>query len=352
MLRVAYTCALLGCVAGPLLIACASSQSAAAPLDAHAAPATSAVPADPLELVVGEPSAWLDAHVDQLRASPVYARLRPMIERATCARSSDLDWLAHSATRAIVATREQANAAPAQWLLVLVGNFTQADADRLLSAAAQRARSGAAPSPSASRAVGRFTLSEQAQLGASLLEAHVIVLGAVDWVQAALASLAHPMPSLAGSALRRELSGALRCSERSLCMLASKDSQASKEFQRTLSSAGAKALGRQLAAADTALSLALPDSVELTFLARLPSAEIAEASMRQAKDLLWQAGLLIRLAGLPDILDAARLQANTNLLQAELSVSAADLAQYEQRLSGLLAGSESACAESPEAPPQ
>jgi hypothetical protein len=330
-----------------LLSACASSQPAAT---APVVPVVRSVPTDVLELVVGEPSAWVDARIDQLRASPVYARLRPVLERATCVPAADLDWLTQKATRAVVASRTLPDTGAMQSLVVLSGDFSQADADRLLTAAVQRSGQPAGPA-SPPQIVGRFTLTEQAGLAASLLESHLIVLGTTDWVRAALDSVEHPVASLAGSPLRRDLAGAARCAERSVCMFAAKGSPITQNLQRGLSSAGARSLGRQLSAADAALSLSLPDGLDITFLSRLPSADIAEASVRQAKDLLWQAGLLIRLAGLPDVLNAARVQANANLLQAELSVSAADLAQYEDRLSGLIA-SDNACPTASEAPVQ
>ncbi|HEX4354451.1 MAG TPA: hypothetical protein VHZ95_16085, partial [Polyangiales bacterium] len=63
------------------------------------------VPSDPLDLLVSEPSAVAIVRVDRIRASPLFARLRPMIEAQLCASSQQLDRWLMPTERAVIASR-------------------------------------------------------------------------------------------------------------------------------------------------------------------------------------------------------------------------------------------------------
>jgi hypothetical protein len=323
-------------------LGCAGSQ-AAAPGPAHAAapaaPSVRPVPSDPLELLVGTPSAVAIANVAQLRASALFGRVRPLIERASCVSSEQLDALLASTTRAIVASRQAENPADrAQWLALLAGSYSEQDVERVLASVAQ-------PSDAPLReSIGRFTLATRAQLGASLLEQRVLVLGSPAWVRSALDAIDHPSASFASSALWREQAPRVQCAEHMLCVLSAADGVAARPLQRALASAGAKGLGRQLGAADAALGLNAAAGVDVSTAARLQSPDAAASAVQQIKDLFWQAGLLIRLAGLPDVLNDARVQAAGEQLQLDLSVSEGDLAQYQERLEQLLVDDGRSCA--------
>jgi hypothetical protein len=321
--------------------ACGSSQSAApGPQHAGATAAARPVPMDPLELVIGAPSVVVDMRVDRLRSSPLFARARPFVERATCASSADIDWLSASTARAVVAARSLDDRI--EWLAVLAGSYSDRDADRMLAAIRQRA-AGSPPSAVTKQAVGRFAITRQGEWAVSVLDQRIALLGTEAWVRAALDSVDHPAASFAASSLRRDLAERVHCAEQSVCLLAAADSFATRQLQQGLSSLGAKGLGRELSAANTALGLSMPDSLEITFLAQLPTPESAATSLEQTKDWFWQAGLLIRLAGLPNVLDAVRAQTAANLLQLDLSVRASDLEQYEQRVGQLMGNSLDGC---------
>jgi hypothetical protein len=320
---------------------CGSSQSAAAgPAHAGATTAARPVPTNPLELLIGAPSVVVDMRVDRLRSSPLFARARPFVERATCASSADIDWLSASTARAVAAARSVDERI--QWLAVLSGTYADRDADRMLAAITQRGAS-AAPNAVTKQAVGRFAITRQGEIAVSVLDQRLAILGTEVWVRAALDSIDHPSVSFAASSLRRDLAPRVHCADRSVCLLAAADSFASRQLQHALSGLGAKGLGRELSAANTALGLSMPDALEITFLAQLPTPESAAASLDHTKDWFWQAGLLIRLAGLPDVLNAVQAQTSANLLQLDLSVRAADLEQYEQRVGQLVGDSMDGC---------
>ena len=314
---------------------CASGKSAQpAVATPAAAPALAPVPRDPVELVVGAPDSVVLARASELRAAPLFERLRPYVERATCASLSEWDGLVRATSRAVLASRTEGQSA--QWLLVLDGSYTEADADRLLRAAAQRTPRTAPAAPISVDRSGRFAISEDDVLASSLLEGRLLVLGHKPWMRAALDAIAHPAAKLGDLALWKSVAPEVRCAEQALCLLAAAQGAGARSLQRGLSSAGAKGLGQQVSAADSALTVSLPSGAEITFHAQLPDAAAADAAQRGLKDNLWQVGLLTRLAGLPDVLSAAKIDVRGAALHGELSVSETDLVRYEQRAGQLL----------------
>jgi hypothetical protein len=324
-------------VASALMTLACGGSSATAPAVKHVEPAAGALPDDALLLIVGAPSSLVDVRVDRLRGAKLYDRLRPYAQRALCGRGVDLDWLTNAASRALLASREVE--ARMQWLLVLDGRFTAADGDRLLMAAARQQLNAAIEQ----QQLGRFSLGKTAGLGASVLDRRYLVLGSAPWVEAAVHSLEHPQPSFATAPLWTSMSAGLACTERALCLVSAGNSRAARELSRIASGAGAAALGQQLGAADSGLAVSLPDGVQLSLRAQMPSRESAQAAIQYAKDWTWQAGLLIKLAALPDVLSGTRWQADGALLRADLDVSASDLAAYEERADQLLGSSASEC---------
>jgi hypothetical protein len=219
----------------------------------------------------------------------------------------------------------------------LVGSYTEQDADRILASTAQGA------DPALRQPVGRFTLATRAGLATSLLEQRLLVLGTPAWVRSALESVEQPSPSFAASALWREHGPRVQCAQRTLCLLSAADGVIAKRAQRALASAGSKNLGKQLAAADGVVGANLTAGIDLAIDAELQTPQAAAEAAQQAKDLFWQAGLLIRLAGLPNVFDAAQVRAEGRQLKLDLSVSENDLAAYQDRLSKLLIDDSEQC---------
>lgn len=326
------------------LLACGASQSGA-PATQGTTPAAAAVqrpiPADPLQLIVGAPTSLVDMRSERLRDSALFARTRGLLERATCTAAADVDWLLASSQRALVASRK--TDAGAEFLVLLTGTFSDADAERALALAVARSPMRAGFNAAEPKQIGRFGVSVRGDLAVTVLERRLLVVGVANWVLAAVQSIDHPSDSPSAAGLLRELAAAVHCDERSACLLAAADSFAADELERGLSELGAKKLGRALSSAPTALGISASDSLQLAFLAQLPSAEAAASVLEAIKSYFWQAGLLIRLAGLPDVLGAVQARTNDAQLALDSSVSAADLAEYEQRVLPLLDKAASAC---------
>jgi hypothetical protein len=329
-------------IAFALCFGCASAQTATPNVEhPSSAPPAHAVPADPLELVVAGPDSVAVLQVDQLRSSPLFGRLRPYLERATCTPSEEWQSLAQATTRAVVASRPAKDGD--QWLLAMSGQYSDADAKRLLGEAVQRRDGAAAPPAAPAQTLGRFQVSEQADLASSVLEQRILLLGAKDWVRAAIAAVDAPSPSFAVSPIFRELGSNVHCGDRTACLFAAANGSAAKRMQHSLLGIGAADLGRAFSESDSALALAVPSALELSFAVHLSSAEIAQAAAKQIKDYLWQASLVTRLAGLPSVLDQAQLRADDALLHADLNVSEQDLAAYEARAGRLFEEAAPSC---------
>ena len=159
-----------------------------------------------------------------------------------------------------------------------------------------------------------------------------------------------PSPSFAVSPLYRDLGGNVRCRERPACLFAAANGSAAKRMQHSLLGFGAADLARAFSESDSALAVAVPSGLELSFAVHLGSAEVAQAAAKQIKDYLWQASLVTRLAGLPSVLDDAQLRADDALLHADLDVSEQDLAAYEARASRLFEDAAPSCDQPPPAP--
>lgn len=325
-----------------VLAGCASGKSAQpGGTTATAASAEPDVPRDPLQLLVGVPESVVLTRTAELRSAPQFERLRPYVERASCTSLAEWDGLVRATTRSVMASRTEGEREA--WLLVLDGSYADADAERVLREAIARTPRTGQPVPITQDRSGRFAISEDDQLAASLLERRLLVVGTRAWVRSALDSIAHPAAKLADSPLWREVATAVRCTEQSLCVLSTANGSGARALGHGLASAGAKNLGQQLVAADSALALSLPAGAELQLRSRLPDAGAADAAQRGLRDLLWQVGLLTRLAGLPDVLTSAQIGVQGSALDAKLSVNESDLARYEERLGQLLAGATSPC---------
>ncbi|HEX4352359.1 MAG TPA: hypothetical protein VHZ95_05580, partial [Polyangiales bacterium] len=245
---------------------------------------TRPVPTDSLDLLIGEPSSVAIVWVDRIRASPLFARLRPMIEAQLCASSPQLDrWLVPT-ERAVIASRIDGDRVA--WLALLSGQYTADDADQILAIAA-RAPAG---EPATKQAHGRFEIATQGGLAASLLEGRLIAIGTPDWVAAAIDSIDRPVATFHAAPLWLDLGARVQCADRALCLLSTHDSLVARRVQHSLSSAGAKALGRELGKADSAVSASIASGAEIGYLAKLESPDAAANALQQAKDLLWQAG--------------------------------------------------------------
>lgn len=320
-LAYALLCALLG-------VACATTttQQAQAGRTASALPP---VPENPLDLVVWGPEAVAVLQVQALRSSAAFARLQPYIERATCVQLADWDELLSSTRRAVLAARSQPEGA--QWLLVLDGRYVEADARRVLRAALREAPRATHPGPITRDASGRFIVAQERELAVSVLDDRLIVVGSQAWVHAALDSITKPAAKFSDARLWQSLGAQLDCAQQSACVLSLANGFSARGLRSGLSEAGAKSLGSAIESADSVLALRLGEGLTLAATAELGSDDAAQRAERELRDWLWQVNLLIRLTGLPAVLDRAQLSTQQHQLRAELSLSEAELAAYDAR---------------------
>jgi hypothetical protein len=257
--------------------------------------------------------------------------LRPYIERATCVKLSDWNAVLSATRRAALAARHKPEQT-AEWLVVLNGRYSNAEARRLLDLALKRTPGASAePARETRDSSGRFGLTEQGALAVSLLEERVLVLGTQDWVRAAVGAVAQPVAKFSDSLLWRSLGSQLGCSERTACLLSAANGSNAHQIERALSSAGAKRLGQELSGTDSALGLTLREDLGLGFASQLGSAEAAQAAERALRDWLFQVNLLVRFTGLPAVLDRTRLSTQESVMRGELDVSQVELDAYESR---------------------
>ena len=328
-MRKALNASVLTCL---MCAACASSPVRPEP----SAVSLPAVPEDPLALLVEAPDSVAVANVQALTGTSSFARLRPYIERAACVSLDDWASLLASTRRAALAARQKPEQSP-EWLLLLAGRYTEADAGRLLAVAMRSSRGGDnEPAREARDQAGRFAVTEQGELAVSVLEERVLVLGTKAWLHAALVSVSQPTGSFLGSTLWRSVGVPLGCEARSACVLSAAHTQGAHQLERSLSSAGARQVGQALESSDSALGLTFSNQLTLALAVQLSSEETAQLAERALRDWLWQANLVVRLTGLPAVLDRTRLSTQGAQLRGELDVTAQELDAYDAKGRALL----------------
>jgi hypothetical protein len=218
--------------------------------------------------------------------------------------------------------------------VILAGRFGEADVGRALEALARRTQPG---DPLGSRAQGRWNIGQKGPWSAIVLEERLLIAGHDGFVGSTLDSIEHPeVPRYAQAPIFLELGGKMECLERSVCGLITPDSSASRRVKSELSGVGMKKVGRELATAQSGVSLAVGEGIVLSAVAHMQNDEAAEALAKDTKDWLWQAGLVARLAGLPDVLGDAEVNTESSFTDLKVRVGEKDLARLEQRFEQML----------------
>jgi hypothetical protein len=310
-------------------LACGSSQSAAThpatPAAAVKAPPPPPVPEDPLALIPSDAALMAQARIDVMKERKAFASLRRAALRYGCIGEADFDWLTAQTQRALVATRGDD-----ELLVVLAGQFAEADATRALELIDRRAGRGGKVG---AKAHGRFQVSERGGLAASVLEGRLLVAGSSGFVASTLDSIEHPPAQrFADSEIYRELGNHVNCMKRPVCGLIARDGPAAKRMQGELGQVGLKNVGRDLAESHASVTLAVGEGMNLTVVALTRSEQAANELAQQTRNWLWQAGLVARLAGFPDVLGGAEVDTEGSFSQAKIRVPDDDLERVEQRL--------------------
>jgi hypothetical protein len=283
-------------------------------------------------LVPADIALFASARVDVMKSRDAFATLRRALLRYGCVSDADFDWLAEKTQRAILANRGDSD--HPEFVVILAGRFEEADVGRALEALGRRTQNA---DPLGSRTQGRFNVAQKGPWSAIALEERLLIAGHDGFVGSVLDSIEHPeAPRYAQSPIFVELGGKMECLERSACGLITPDGSVARRVKGELSGVGMKKVGRELAAAQSGVSLAVGDGVTLSAVAHMQSDEAAETLAKDTKDWLWQAGLVARLAGFPDVLGNAEVNTAGSFTDLKLRVSEKDLARLEQRFDQML----------------
>ena len=318
--------------------ACASSQTATpAAQHAEATPAPPApppppIPQDPLELVAADVSMLVNARVDVMKDKDAFKAVRRTVTRYGCVSAEDFDWLAGQTERALFLSR--GDSAHPEFAVILTGQFSEPDAARALEVLARRV--GTADGP-ASRTQGRFTISQKGPWSAIVLENRLLVAGHDGFVGSTLDVIDHPPEArYAQSEIFRELGEHVHCLDRSVCGLVAPEGGVAQRMKGELAGVGMKKVGRQLASSQSGFTISVGDGVVLNVGAHAKSEDDANALAKDTKDWLWQAGLVARLAGFPDVLGDAEVSVSGTFTDLKIRVGDNDLARLEQRFDQML----------------
>jgi hypothetical protein len=318
--------------------ACASSE-AATPAVQHAeaaaqaaAPPPPPIPQDPVELVAGDVSMFANARVDVMKDKDAFAAVRRSLVRYGCVSEGDFDWIAGQTQRAVIVSRGDSE--HPEYAVILAGQFGDPDAARALDMLARRVGTNDATT---SRTQGRFTIAQKGPWSAIVLEGRLLLAGHDGFVGSMLDMIEHPPESrFAQSAIYRELGDHLGCIDRSVCALIAPDGAVAQRMKGELAGVGMKKVGRELASGQSGFTLAVGNGVVLTVGAHLANDDEANALAKDTKDWLWQAGLVARLAGFPDVLGDADVTTSGPFTNLKFKVGESDLARLEQRLDQMI----------------
>ncbi|HKU41755.1 MAG TPA: hypothetical protein VJR89_26540 [Polyangiales bacterium] len=332
MRRFLICCCVLGAVA------CASS-SATTPSPEHPeaanappAPPPPPIPQDPLELVSADIALLVNARVEVMKDKDAFQTLRRTVLRYGCVSEADFDWLAGQTQRALFVNRGDAERP--ELVVILAGQFGDADAARALEALSRGAHAGDA---TASRTQGRFAIAQKGPWSAIVLENRLLIAGHDGFVGSTLDLIEHPeAPRFAQTPQFAELGGKIDCMDRSVCGLVTPNGGVAKRMKGELSGVGMKKVGRELAGSQSGFTIAVGEGLVLRVTAHLQSDADADGLAKDTKDWLWQAGLVARLAGFPDVLGDADVKTEGSFTELKIQVGEGDLAKLEKRFEQML----------------
>ncbi len=277
-------------------------------------------------------SMLVNARVEVMRGKDAFAAVRRTVTRYGCMSAEDFDWLAGQTERALFLSRGESS--HPEFAVVLAGQFSEPDAGRALEVLARRVGTTDAP---ASRTQGRFTIAQKGPWSAIVLENRLLVAGHDGFVGSTLDIIDHPPETrFAQTEIFRELGDHVNCLDRSLCGLVAPDGGVAQRMKGELAGVGMKKVGRQLASSQSGFTVSVGDGVVLNVSARAKSEDDANALAKDTKDWLWQAGLVARLAGFPDVLGDAEVNASGSFSDLKIRVGENDLARLEQRFDQML----------------
>jgi hypothetical protein len=328
--------------------ACGGREKSAAPGNAETAGGEQAVPAlpdDPVALVPAGASIVVNVDVAALRGTPLFAVLTRWAAQQSCG-NTPASWLVDRAERLIVAGFERApgdtQGPDLRSLLIVRAPAAAGDAAKLL---AERAKVAGAPAPAVQEtARGRFAYAQDGPVAAARLGDHLLAVGDVDVLNAALdvadgKKPAWPDGDANALALNREgwLTG------HTAGMIGRISEKGARRMKRTLDKLGAGSAAAPLEQGALTLSLDMTDKLRADAQAGLPDATSADRAANELRNSFGQLGLLLRLTGLPIALANPDIRTEGKNLRLSLTLSADDVRTLLERLDSIAPPGDARC---------
>jgi hypothetical protein len=205
------------------------------------------------------------------------------------------------------------------------------DAAKLL---AERAKVAGGPAPAVPETTrGRFTYAVDGPIAAARLGDHLLAIGDVDVLDAALDVADGKKPAWPdGDANAFALKGEGWLTGHTAGMIGRVSEKGARRMKRALDKLGAGSAAAPLDQGALTLSLDMTDKLRADAQAGLPDAASAERAANELRDQLGQLGLLLRLTGLPIALASPDIRAEGKNLRLTLTLSADDVRTVLERL--------------------
>jgi hypothetical protein len=301
------------------------------------------LPDDPVPLVPAGPRMLATAHIEALRASPHFATLESWAGRYLCLQREPLQSLWQHTNTVVLATFDpQGDRGGTSGLAFLRGDYGAEDARKALLLACTAV--GESCESVTEQARGRFAVVSAGTLSAAGLGDHLLALGDGPLVQATLDVADGKHPSWVGTdPLMSGLDTQQWLSSHGAGLIARLDARTAGRISRSLENVGGSELGAGLANGSAALGLRLDKKAHAEARVLYPRAEAAAQTGDEIRGLVGQASLVMRLMGLPPLLDRLDVRAKGPLLELSLVLSADDLESLREQLGPLLKGDPAVC---------
>jgi hypothetical protein len=330
---------LLACLLVPLATGCGASQPNAAAAKTAADAPEPPLPASAVELLPAAFDSALRVDVAALRGSPLWAYAVEVARKRCIA----LDRYQVLTERTDLLVGGSQNLPDAPGAAVLQGKLQAGDAEALLGLFAA---DPAQQPPAQASTRGRFQVLERAPLAASLLGPGLAAAGDPASLGSILDVADGKAPNARQGLLSDGLSQAIGFETAGFALIYRPDDRGRAELERQLGRTGRAALPPGLLQSSRAgLSLGLGDPLELRAAVESASPAEADALTQATMSSLMQLNLLLRLAGLPPLLERVAASTQGTLSVFSLQLSRAELDAVWLRMQDFLAADAAGCGE-------
>jgi len=332
---------LLACLLAPIVASCGASQSTSS-AGATTTPAEAPLPPLPSSAVDLLPAALdgaLRVDVAGLRKSPLWAYGVEAAQKR-CVAIERFEVLLQ---RTDVVVGGALDAKGTLGAAVLQGKLEPTDVDTLLGLLlADPARAPAVQT----RTEGRFQVSERAPVAASVLGSGLAVVGDAASLRSVLDVADGKAPNAREGLLSGGLGQAIGFETAGIAVIYRPTAEGRAQLERQLGRGGRAALPPGLLQSSRgALAVHLGEPLELRAAVESASAAEADELTRATQSSLMQLNLLLRLAGLPPLLERLTAQTQGTLSVFSLQIGSADLDVLWSRMRDLLAAEAQNCGE-------